>query len=322
MAGANDGEGGTIAVDAAKIAQLDAALFQKDGGSNKRKIPEAIFIENVEALCVEHTQEIVLSRLQELYSKYQYMQSSLLAQRSSLKTKLPDISQALETVQHLVSRRDAGQDGETSEYTYQLSENIFAKAAVPPTNVVCLWLGANCMLEYTLEEATDLLKTNEANAKETLASIEEDMAFLRDQITTTEVNIARTHNYGVKLRQKDKAIEGGDKAEASSSSAAPSSSFSPAPRTGGEGPGYTWKQESEEVEVYVPVPSGTQKSDVKVAISVDSLKIQHADKVLLEGELAGKCRPDGSTWTLSSSGRVEVTLEKAESTPWKTLFDP
>ena len=35
--------------------------------------------------------------------KYQYMQSSLTAQRSSLKTKLPDIVSALDVVQHLAA---------------------------------------------------------------------------------------------------------------------------------------------------------------------------------------------------------------------------
>ncbi|CAK9048474.1 unnamed protein product [Durusdinium trenchii] len=133
------------------------------------------------------------------------MQSSLTAQRSSLKTKLPDIVSALEVVKHLMERSE---EAEASEYTYQLAENIWSKASAAPSDKVCLWLGANCMLEYQLEEAIELLQTNESNARTTLKSLEEDMAFLRDQITTTEVNIARTHNYGVKLRQATKAKEG------------------------------------------------------------------------------------------------------------------
>ncbi|OLP88381.1 Prefoldin subunit 3 [Symbiodinium microadriaticum] len=112
-------------------------------------------------------------------------------------------------VEHLVSKSSEASEDEPTEYTYQLAENIWSKASAPPSKTVCLWLGANCMLEYTLDEALDLLKTNENNARTTLSSLEEDMAFLRDQITTTEVNIARTHNYGVKLRQAAKAKEAG-----------------------------------------------------------------------------------------------------------------
>lgn len=297
-----------------KIAAIDKLLYQQSS-ANSRSIPEALFIENVEGACREHEQTAISQRLQELYSKYQYMQSSLIAHRSGLKTKLPDISSALETVQHLIDRRDKAQEGEAdaAEYTYQLCENIYAKASVPPTDNVCLWLGANCMLEYTLDEAIELLRNNEANAKTTLKSVEEDMAFLRDQMTTTEVNIARAHNFGVKERQKVK-----DQAAATSATA--SSNFSPAPR-GGEGPGYTWKQDTGEVEIHVTVPEGAQKADVKVAILAESVKVEHAGKVLLEGQLAGKCRPDGSTWTMTAN-RVEVTLEKADSaTPWQTLFE-
>ena len=40
---------------------------------------------------------------------------------------------------------------------FAISDQIFAKAKVPVTDSVNLWLGANVMLEYPLEEAGDLL---------------------------------------------------------------------------------------------------------------------------------------------------------------------
>jgi len=256
------------------------------------------------------------------------MQSSLIAQRSSLKTRLPDISAALETVNHLIEKRtDAETDA--TQYTYQLSENIWSTACVPPTNVVCLWLGANCMLEYTLDEAVALLSTNESNARATLKSLDEDMAFIRDQITTTEVNIARTHNFGVKLRQKQKEEGGEAAALPSSGSAAPSAPqkvpAAPAgPPPGGEssygGTKFTWKQEAEEVEVSVAVPAGAHKAHVKVTILADSLRVEHAGDVLLEGSLSLKCSPGGSTWTMNNC-RIEISLEKLEPQTWPSLFE-
>ncbi|CAJ1358697.1 unnamed protein product [Effrenium voratum] len=159
-------------------AKLDALLFRKTEG-NKRGIPEAIFIENVEEMCKEREPTEIVGRLQDLHSKYQYMQSSLTAQRSSLKSKLPDIVSALEVVTHLAERKE--KEADAAEYTYQLAENIWSKASAAPSGNVCLWLGANCMLEYTLEEALELLRTNETNARTTLKSLEEDSAFLRDQ---------------------------------------------------------------------------------------------------------------------------------------------
>jgi len=290
----------------------ESDFFRK--GDNSRGIPEAIFLENVEGMCttknVQPTE--LVTKLQELYGKYQYMQSSLVAQRASLKTKLPDIASALASVRHLITKRDKAEDDpQDTEYTYQLSENLWARAAVPPSNVVCLWLGASVMLEYTLDEAVELLTTNEANARETLKNLEEDMAFLRDQLTTTEVNIARTHNYGVKLRQASKEAEADKQV-----SAKPLVS---AGTPGGAGEGYTWKQDATEVEISVDMPEGTKKVDVEVKIVAESIQVKHAGKIVVEGELAGRCSPGGSTWTMNS-GRAEISLEKAEQKPWTALF--
>jgi len=297
---------------------LDAHLFKKTPDT-KRGIPEAIFIENVEALCKTRKSTDVVSRLQELHTKYQYMQSSIAAQRASLKVKQPDIAAALETVNHLIAKRDSAPDAE-AEYTYQLAENIWAKASATQTTCVCLWLGANVMLEYTLEEASELLTLNENNATTLLASLNDDMAFLRDQITTTEVNIARAHNLGVKLRAAEK------EAETKATPSAPPKSFAPAARPVSDdrgmlgGTDYKWKQDQEEVEVWVPVPEGANKSEVKVTILAESLKVEHAGKVVLQGQLAAKCSPNGSTWTMGS-GRVELSLEKAEASQWPSLFE-
>ena len=45
------------------------------------------------------------------------------------------------------------------------------------------------MLEYSITEAEALLSKNLNAAQKSLAEIEEDLGFLRDQYTTTEVSI-------------------------------------------------------------------------------------------------------------------------------------
>lgn len=45
------------------------------------------------------------------------------------------------------------------------------------------------MLEYDIDEAQSLLEKNLATASRNLDSLEEDLDFLRDQFTTTEVSI-------------------------------------------------------------------------------------------------------------------------------------
>lgn len=60
------------------------------------------------------------------------------------------------------------------------------------------------MLSYPVAEALVLLKGKLAAAKESLSNCEEDMDFLRQQITTLEVNTARLYNYEVTMKRKEK----------------------------------------------------------------------------------------------------------------------
>ena len=46
------------------------------------------------------------------------------------------------------------------------------------------------MVEYTFEDALKLLNKNLTNAQLKLKSTEEDINFIKDQITTLEVNMA------------------------------------------------------------------------------------------------------------------------------------
>ena len=57
------------------------------------------------------------------------------------------------------------------------------------------------MVEYSLDEAEKLLNKNLSNASQNVGAYEDDLSYLKDQITTCEVNIARVHNYGVSVKQ-------------------------------------------------------------------------------------------------------------------------
>jgi prefoldin subunit 5 len=80
------------------------------------------------------------------------------------------------------------------------------------SGIVHLWLGANVMLEYTYDEAIELLKSKFSKAKKDLAETKEDLAVIRNQIITSEVNISRIYNWDVRVKRKER-IEA-DKAKA------------------------------------------------------------------------------------------------------------
>ncbi len=62
-------------------------------------------------------------------------------------------------------------------------------------------------MEYEYAEAVDLLETQQRNCETSLAELTEDCAFIKDQITMTEVNIARIYNHDVVKRREAKENE-------------------------------------------------------------------------------------------------------------------
>ncbi|KXL47214.1 hypothetical protein M433DRAFT_142603 [Acidomyces richmondensis BFW] len=182
-----------------------AELQQKinDAPTNPRGIPHAPFVDKVEDYVQSRAEvEGCLKSFQEMISKYQFMQANIERRAVGLKEKIPDIRKTLDTVRFLKSR---GEDAEPLESFFELNDTLFAKANVPKTDEVYLWLGANVMLSYPLNEAEDLLVSKLKAAQSSLANCEEDLDFLREQITTMEVATARVYNWDVSQRRKEKA---------------------------------------------------------------------------------------------------------------------
>jgi prefoldin subunit 5 len=123
----------------------------------------------------------------------------LLANKGQLKGKIPDILQSLDAVRLLKSTQDS-EEGVVSNF--QLCESLYATARIKRQQHIGLWLGANVMMEYTLDEAEDLLTSNLATAQASLIEVDTGLSFCREQLTTTEVNIARVYNYDVQQRRQ------------------------------------------------------------------------------------------------------------------------
>ncbi|CAF3343769.1 unnamed protein product [Rotaria socialis] len=178
------------------------ASLTTGGDSEHLGIPKAVFVDDVDSFMQQpenDSPDTVIRRLDDLGSKYRFMEMNLLQKKKRLRGKLPDIQICLDMIAQLRKYRDNDTDMKTN---FLLSHNLYGKAIMPPTDKVCLWLGANVMLEYTLDEADELLRGNQSAAQKTLQKVVEDLDFLRDQITTTEVNMARLHNWTVKQKQQ------------------------------------------------------------------------------------------------------------------------
>ncbi|XP_022905258.1 prefoldin subunit 3 [Onthophagus taurus] len=161
--------------------------------------PEAEFVDDVDAYMSKtennNSVDVVLRRFDEQHAKYKFMEANLLMKRKKLEVQMPTLKKTLEILQKLKEQKD---DFETE---YLMSDLVFVKAVVPPTKTVCLWLGANVMLEYSIEDAEALVSKNIETAKTHMEQVAEDLDYLRDQTTVTEVNMARVFNWDIKRRQ-------------------------------------------------------------------------------------------------------------------------
>lgn len=164
---------------------------------NPRGIPQAPFISSVDEFANNVDEATtLLGQLQELYQKYQIMEMATRSRLKNLESKVPDLEKSVETVKFISTREDS------FETHYELNDTVFAKAVIPPTNTVWLWLGANVMLEYEVNEGLELLTSKLEAAKSGIQICNEDLEFLRENITTVEVNTARVINWRVSKAPK------------------------------------------------------------------------------------------------------------------------
>ena len=118
---------------------------------------------------------------------------------SIYKSKVPDIQQTLDIINALMRKRD---ESEEMLVNYALCDTVYAKAKIEPSvGKVCLWIGASTMVEYTYEEAFELLTQQLAQTHAKIEELNEDLYHLRGNSITVEVNMARLFNHSVKLKK-------------------------------------------------------------------------------------------------------------------------
>ncbi|KAI4344767.1 hypothetical protein L6164_011958 [Bauhinia variegata] len=186
------------------MASSSTASSSASGMTERRGIPGAQFVEDVQTYLTQSGFDVnsALAFLQERLQQYKLVEMKLLAQQRDLQAKIPDIEKCLDIVASLQAKKGTG---EALIADFEVSESIYSQARIEETDSVCLWLGANVMLEYSCDEANALLKKNLDNAKASLEVLIADLQFLRDQVTITQVTMARVYNWDVHQRRMRQA---------------------------------------------------------------------------------------------------------------------
>lgn len=174
-------------------------LLPKPEKTNPRGIPQAPFLENLSDYAKNADEATtLLGQMQEMLQKYQLMEMATTNRLKKFEVNLPNLKRTSESISFLQEQ------DEEFETNYALDETVFAKAVIPPTKKVWLWLGANVMLEFPLDEAKVMIEQKVKDAEAGLKAAEEDLEFLKENSTTMEVNTARAINYQVSLRAEAK----------------------------------------------------------------------------------------------------------------------
>lgn len=127
------------------------------------------------------------------------MEISLNNKRVRLQSKLQDLTKSIDSIEGL-------QSNPTASFHFELNDTLYTRARLPSPELttVHLWLGANVMLSYPVQDGLKLLREKKGEADEMIKKCEDDLLFLRDQITTMEVNTARVYNLFVQSVKKSK----------------------------------------------------------------------------------------------------------------------
>jgi prefoldin subunit 5 len=174
---------------------------------NSRGVPTMNFIDNVEDWIDKFTSEKLISYINQYLNKYKFMEAQIVKNNEGLNVKIPDIEKCLETIEFL-EKKDKEKPVNVD---YMVSNNLWAKAEVNVPESVFLWLGANVMCEYKMDEAKNLLNQNLLNAKNQIKKNNTDLEFIKDQMTVCEVNIARVYNETVRRNQIAKLKKASEK---------------------------------------------------------------------------------------------------------------
>ena len=173
---------------------------------NSRGVPTMNFIESVDDWIDKFTSEKLLSYINQYLNKYKFMEAQIVKSNEGLNVKIPDIEKCLETIEYLEKK----EKDKPVKVDYMVSNNLWAKAEITSPDSVFLWLGANVMCEYKMDEAKVLLNQNLQNAKNQIKKNNIDLEFIKDQMTVCEVNLARIYNETVRrnaIAKKKQAAE-------------------------------------------------------------------------------------------------------------------
>ena len=132
-------------------------------------------------------------------SKYKLMESQLVKQKMNKVDQQGEMSKNIQVCRYLAKKRQEGAGA--IETQFEVADQLYAQGSIEEFSTVAIWLGANVMMEFPIDEAIDFLEKRTLIAKDKIAALQGDIDFTRRQINIVEVNRSRVFNAGVKVKK-------------------------------------------------------------------------------------------------------------------------
>jgi prefoldin subunit 5 len=170
-----------------------------------KALPTVEFVEDVDSFmnlpANANNAALTLKREEDMRTRLKMLEANNVDTKKRLQSQTEELTKTLEMLSEIKRRKIQNEEMSTH---FRFADHVFLKAKVPPADKIGLWLGANVMLEFDLEEGETLLKEKSAKAAESLKMTNALIDAVRELVTTTEVNMARIYNWDVKRRQLEK----------------------------------------------------------------------------------------------------------------------
>ena len=138
------------------------------------------------------------------------MESQLVKQKMSKIEQQKEMKKNIEVCRYLKEKNESGSSEITTQF--EVSDQLYSEGTIKEFDKVAIWLGANVMMEFPVNEAIEFLEKRVSIADKKIAELQTDIDFTRKQVNIIEVNRSRVFNAGVKVKKaKEAATKSGKK---------------------------------------------------------------------------------------------------------------
>eukprot|EP01069_Polyplicarium_translucidae_P013466 Polyplicarium_translucidae@DN984_c0_g1_i1.p1 len=175
----------------------------ENGQGGPRSIPRCAVIRDPSDFVKEDSTAMgLLQSLDELHRKYSYIERSLRTELATLESNSLELKDAISVVKSLKTLKEENPNSEAVPTLHKMADNVYVRASIKPTDEVLLWIKADTLLSYSLDDALELLTKNMKAAEGSLVKLEEDINYVRTQLMACELNMATTRTFIQKNSQQ------------------------------------------------------------------------------------------------------------------------